>query len=193
VRNFATVALPSCSISPGSDQRSNRSEGERIQGSVRSAAREALEQGAADGGLRSGGLHFVADVGWSGRDAGRGGIGRASGVPVQPAGLSPRAQDSRSPARCQWENYTSASGATSSTVTTSACLGAAGVVFPACPLNLGPVTSTTSSTPTRHIGQPVQRHCQRRRSNVYCNVAVTNNVPAGTASPASPLTNASDR
>ena len=36
------------------------------------------------------------------------------------------------------ENYTTSTGATSSTVTTSACLAAAGVVYPSCPLNLGP-------------------------------------------------------
>src|ERR1700677_4528611 len=44
------------------------------------------------------------------------------------------------------ENTTSSTGATSSTVTTSACLAAAGVVYPSCPLNLGPVTSTVTST-----------------------------------------------
>jgi hypothetical protein len=78
------------------------------------------------------------------------------------------------------ENYTSATGATSSTVTTSACLGAAGVVYPACPLNLGPVTSTTTST---HLVTSVNQ-CNGivtgGGSNVYCNVTITNNVPAGT-------------
>jgi len=79
------------------------------------------------------------------------------------------------------ENYTSASGATSSTVTTSACLGAAGVVFPACPLNLGPVTSTTSSTQLVTSVNQCNGIVNGGGSNVYCNVAVTNNVPAGTA------------
>lgn len=79
------------------------------------------------------------------------------------------------------ENYTSSSGATSSTVTTSACLGAAGVVYPACPLNLGPVTSTTSSTQLVTSVNQCNGIVNGGGSNVYCNVEVTNNVPAGTA------------
>jgi hypothetical protein len=78
------------------------------------------------------------------------------------------------------ENYTSATGATSSTVTTSACLGAAGVVYPACPLNLGPVTSTTMSTQLVTSVNQCNGIVTGGGSNVYCNVTVTNNVPAGT-------------
>ena len=61
------------------------------------------------------------------------------------------------------ENYTTSTGATSSTVTTSACLAAAGVVFPSCPLNLGPVDQHHHLDPTRHVGEPVQRHRERCR------------------------------
>jgi hypothetical protein len=78
------------------------------------------------------------------------------------------------------ENYTSASGATSSTVTTSACLGAAGVVYPSCPLNLGPVTSTTSSSQLVTAVNQCNGIVTGGGSNVYCNVSVTNNVPAST-------------
>ena len=56
------------------------------------------------------------------------------------------------------DNYTASSGATISTVTTSACLAAAGVVYPSCPLNLGPVDHHHQLDATRHIGEPVQRH-----------------------------------
>ena len=55
-------------------------------------------------------------------------------------------------------NTTTSMGATSSTVTTSACLAAAGVVFPSCPSNSGPVTNTTSSTQLGDLSEPVQRH-----------------------------------
>src|ERR1700723_780245 len=78
------------------------------------------------------------------------------------------------------ENYTSATGATSSTVTTSACLGAAGVVYPACPLNLGPVTSTTMSTQLVTSVNQCNGIVTGGGSNVYCNVTITNHVPAGT-------------
>jgi hypothetical protein len=78
------------------------------------------------------------------------------------------------------DNYTSATGATSSTVTTSACLGAAAVVFPACPLNLGPVTSTTMSTQLVTSVNQCNGIVTGGGSNVYCNVTVTNHVPAGT-------------
>jgi hypothetical protein len=78
------------------------------------------------------------------------------------------------------ENYTSATGATSSTVTTSACLAAAGVVSPACPLNLGPVTSTTMSTQLVTSVNQCNGIVTGGGSNVYCNVTITNNVPAGT-------------
>jgi hypothetical protein len=78
------------------------------------------------------------------------------------------------------ENFTSATGATSSTVTTSACLGAAGVVSPACPLNLGPVTSTTLSTQLVTSVNQCNGIVTGGGSNVYCNVTITNNVPAGT-------------
>ena len=79
------------------------------------------------------------------------------------------------------ENYTSSTGATSSTVTTSACLAAAGVVFPSCPLNLGPVTSTTTSTQLVTSVNQCNGIVNGAGSNVYCNVTVTNNVPAGTS------------
>jgi hypothetical protein len=78
------------------------------------------------------------------------------------------------------DNYTSATGATSSTVTTSACLAAAAVVFPACPLNLGPVTSTTMSTQLVTSVNQCNGIVTGGGSNVYCNVTVTNHVPAGT-------------
>jgi hypothetical protein len=78
------------------------------------------------------------------------------------------------------DNYTSATGATSSTVTTSACLGAAAVVFPACPLNLGPVTSTTMSTQLVTSVNQCNGIVTGGGSNVYCNVTITNHVPAGT-------------
>ena len=77
-------------------------------------------------------------------------------------------------------NYTSASGATSSTVSTSACLAAAGVVFPSCPLNLGPVTGTTTSTQLATSVNQCNGIVTGGGSNVYCNVEVTNHVPAGT-------------
>lgn len=78
------------------------------------------------------------------------------------------------------ENYTSATGATSSTVTTSACLGAAGVVYPSCPLNSGPVTSTTTSTQLVTSVNQCNSIVTGGGSNVYCNVEITNNVPAST-------------
>ncbi|MFZ0249871.1 MAG: hypothetical protein WAL61_07985 [Acidimicrobiales bacterium] len=78
------------------------------------------------------------------------------------------------------ENYTSATGATSSTVTTSACLAAAGVVYPSCPLNLGPVTSTTNSSQLVTSVNQCNGIVTGGGSNVYCNVQVTNNVPAST-------------
>jgi hypothetical protein len=76
------------------------------------------------------------------------------------------------------ENYTSAAGATSSTVTTSACLAAAGVVYPSCPGNLGPVTSTTNSSQLVTSVTQCNGIVTGGGSNVYCNVQVTNNVPA---------------
>jgi hypothetical protein len=79
------------------------------------------------------------------------------------------------------ENYTSSSGATSSTVTTSACLAVAGVVYPSCPLNSGPVTSTTISTQLVTSVNQCNGVVNGGGSNVYCNVAITNNVPAGTS------------
>jgi hypothetical protein len=78
------------------------------------------------------------------------------------------------------ENYTSSTGATSSTVTTSACLAAPGVVFPSCPLNLGPVTSTVTSTQLVTSVNQCNGIVNGGGSNVYCNVTVTNNVPVGT-------------
>ena len=77
------------------------------------------------------------------------------------------------------ENYTTSTGATSSTVTTSACLAAAGVVFPSCPLNLGPVTSTVTSTQLVTSVNQCNGIVNGAGSNVYCNVTVTDNVPAG--------------
>jgi hypothetical protein len=81
-------------------------------------------------------------------------------------------------------NARSSSGATSSTVTTSACLAAAGVPFPSCPLNLGPVTSTTSSTQLVTSVNQCNGIVTGGGSNVYCNVTVTNNVPVGTSTAA---------
>ena len=78
-------------------------------------------------------------------------------------------------------NTTTSMGATSSTVTTSACLAAAGVVFPSCPLNSGPVTSTTSSTQLVTSVDQCNGIVTGGGSNVYCNVTVTNNVPLGTS------------
>jgi hypothetical protein len=78
------------------------------------------------------------------------------------------------------ENYTTSTGATSSTVTTSACLAAAGVVFPSCPLNLGPVTSTITSTQLVTSVNQCNGIVNGAGSNVYCNVTVTDNIPAGT-------------
>lgn len=78
------------------------------------------------------------------------------------------------------ENTTSSTGATSSTVTTSACLAAAGVVFPSCPLNLGPVTSTVTSTQLVLSVNECNGIVTGGGSNVYCTVNITNNVPAAT-------------
>ena len=80
-------------------------------------------------------------------------------------------------------NTKNSSGATSSTVTTSACLAAAGVPFPSCPLNFGANHQHYVLDPTRDFGEPVQRHRdgrgkqrvlqrhshqQRSRRNVDC-------------------------
>jgi len=78
-------------------------------------------------------------------------------------------------------NSTSSTGATSSTVTTSACLAAAGVIFPSCPLNLGPITSTTSSTQLVTSVNQCNGIATGGGSNVYCDVTVTNDVPVGTS------------
>ncbi len=78
-------------------------------------------------------------------------------------------------------NNTTSTGATSSTVTTSACLGAAGVPFPSCPLNLGPVTNTTSSTQLVTSVDQCNGIVTAGGSNVICNVTILNNVPAGTS------------
>ena len=78
------------------------------------------------------------------------------------------------------DNYTSPSGGTISTVTTSACLAAAGVVFPSCPLNLGPVVTTTSSFQLVTSVNQCNGIANGAGSNVYCNVTVTNHIPAGT-------------
>ena len=78
------------------------------------------------------------------------------------------------------DNYTNSSGGTISTVTTSACLAAAGVVFPSCPLNLGPVVTTTNSTQLVTSVNQCNGIVNGHGSNVYCNVTVTNHVPVGT-------------
>lgn len=78
-------------------------------------------------------------------------------------------------------NTTTSLGVTSSTVTTSACLAATGVVFPSCPLNSGPVTSTTSSTQLVTSVNQCNGIVTGGGSNVYCNVTITNNVPLGTS------------
>jgi hypothetical protein len=81
-------------------------------------------------------------------------------------------------------NTTTSTGATSSTVTTSACLAAAGVPFPSCPLNSGPVVSTTISTQLVTSVNQCDGIVTDGGSNVYCNVSVTNNVPIGASDPA---------
>jgi hypothetical protein len=78
-------------------------------------------------------------------------------------------------------NNTSSTGATSSTVTTSACLAAAGVPYPSCPLNSGPITSSTSSNQLVTSVDQCNGIVNGGGSNVYCNVTVTNNTPVGTA------------
>ena len=78
------------------------------------------------------------------------------------------------------DNYTSPSGGTLSTVTTSACLAAAGVVYPSCPLNLGPVVTTTNSFQLVTSVNQCNGITNGAGSNVYCNVTVTNHIPAGT-------------
>jgi hypothetical protein len=80
-------------------------------------------------------------------------------------------------------NNVSSSGATSSTVTTTACLAAAGVTFPSCPLSVGPVTSTTTSTQLVTSVNQCNGIVYGGGSNTYCNVYVINNVPVGTAAP----------
>ena len=81
-------------------------------------------------------------------------------------------------------NTTTSTGATSSTVTTSACLAAAGVPFPSCPLNSGPIVSTTISTQLVTSVNQCDGIVTDGGSNVYCNVSVTNNVPLGASNPA---------
>ena len=81
-------------------------------------------------------------------------------------------------------NTVSSSGATSSTVTATACLAAAGVTFPSCPLSVGPVSSTTTSTQLVTSVNQCNGIVYGGGSNTYCNVNVTNNVPVGTAAPA---------
>jgi hypothetical protein len=81
-------------------------------------------------------------------------------------------------------NTTTSTGATSSTVTISACLAAAGVPFPSCPLNSGPITSTTSSTQLVTSVNQCNGIVTGGGSNVYCNVTVTNNVPVDTSTSA---------
>lgn len=81
-------------------------------------------------------------------------------------------------------NTTTSTGSTSSKVTTSACLAAAGVPFPSCPLNSGPITSTTSSTQLVTSVNQCNGIVTGGGSNVYCNVTVTNNVPVGTSTSA---------
>ena len=77
-------------------------------------------------------------------------------------------------------NNVSSSGATSSTVTTTACLAAAGVPFASCPLEFGPVTSTTTSTQLVTSVSQCDGIVYGGGSNTYCNVNVVNNVPVGT-------------
>jgi hypothetical protein len=80
-------------------------------------------------------------------------------------------------------NNISSLGATSSTVTTSECMAAAGVPLPSCPLigtDGGPTTSVTTSsqlvTSVNQCNDIVTGH----GNNVICDVTVTNNVPVGT-------------
>ena len=81
-------------------------------------------------------------------------------------------------------NTVSSSGATSSTVTATACLAAAGVTFPSCPLSVGPVSSTTTSTQLVTSVNQCNGIVYGGGSNTYCSVNVTNNVPVGTHAPA---------
>jgi hypothetical protein len=82
------------------------------------------------------------------------------------------------------DNTTSSTGATSSTVTTSACLAPAGVPYPSCPVNDpatgAPVTSTVTSTQLVQSVNQCNYIVTGAGNNVYCTVSVTNNVPNAT-------------
>jgi hypothetical protein len=82
------------------------------------------------------------------------------------------------------DNTTSSTGATSSTVTMSACLAPAGVPYPSCPGNDpttgAPVTSTITSTQLVQSVNQCNYIVTGAGNNVYCSVSVTNNVPNAT-------------
>ena len=65
-------------------------------------------------------------------------------------------------------------------MTTTQCLGAAGVVYPSCPLSICPVTSTATSSQLVTSVNQCNGIVTGGGSNVYCNVTITNHVPAGT-------------
>ena len=81
-------------------------------------------------------------------------------------------------------NTVTASGATSSTVTTIECLAMAGVAYPSCtmdPTPNGPVTSVVTSTQLVNSVTQCNGIVTGGGSNVICDVTITNNVPVGTA------------
>jgi hypothetical protein len=71
-------------------------------------------------------------------------------------------------------------GATQSVVTTTACLAAAGVPYPSCPLDHGPVTTVTKSTTLVTSVNQCNGIANGGGSNVICSVTVTNEIVAGT-------------
>jgi hypothetical protein len=78
------------------------------------------------------------------------------------------------------ENTITPEGATNSRVTTTACLAAAGVPYPSCPLNHGPITTVTSSAKLVTSVNQCNGIAKGGGSNVICNVTVTNNIVVGT-------------
>jgi hypothetical protein len=81
-------------------------------------------------------------------------------------------------------NTVTSSGATSSVVTTTECLAAAGVAYPNCttdPTPNGAVTTVVSSTHLVNSVTQCNGIVTGGGSNVICNVKVTNDVPVGTS------------
>ncbi len=84
-------------------------------------------------------------------------------------------------------NTMTASGATSSSVTTTECLAGAGVPYPSCttaPTPNGPVVTVTNSTQLVNSVTQCNGIVTGGGSNVICHVEITNDVPVGTASSA---------